>query len=237
VIIVSPHLDDGVFSCGRLLAANPGATLLTVFAAAPEHHRPLAPWDAKVGFTSSRDAVLTRRMEDERACEVLGASPVWLDALDRQYQPARRDGFLGRNWSRVKSRYWLSQRDAGVARQLQVAFGVHGLSHIVVPLGIGHPDHVRVAELCRQAATALRVECVTVYAELPYGDHHPEKAEAAVRSWQRLGWALTSHQPRLGSGPAKAAAVACYQSQHEHFPPEVIAAGETYWTATAPRGA
>ncbi len=32
IVVVSPHLDDAVLGCGRLLAAHPGATVVTVYA-------------------------------------------------------------------------------------------------------------------------------------------------------------------------------------------------------------
>ena len=36
VVVLSPHLDDAVLGCGRLLSAHPGATVVTVYAGAPE---------------------------------------------------------------------------------------------------------------------------------------------------------------------------------------------------------
>ena len=34
VVVLSPHLDDAVLGCGRLMAAHPGATVVTVYAGA-----------------------------------------------------------------------------------------------------------------------------------------------------------------------------------------------------------
>jgi LmbE family N-acetylglucosaminyl deacetylase len=35
IVVLSPHLDDAVLSCGVLLAANGGARVVTVFAGMP----------------------------------------------------------------------------------------------------------------------------------------------------------------------------------------------------------
>src|SRR3954469_18908439 len=84
VVLVSPHLDDGVLSCGELLAGHPGACLVTVFAGRPGPMA-LTGWDRDCGFSAGDDVVGARRAEDRAACEVLGATAVWLDFLDAQY--------------------------------------------------------------------------------------------------------------------------------------------------------
>ncbi len=46
VVVVSPHLDDAVLGCGQLLAAWPGATVVTVFAGKPAvYPTPQREWD------------------------------------------------------------------------------------------------------------------------------------------------------------------------------------------------
>ena len=41
LLVISPHFDDTVFSCGHLLAAAPGAVVVTVFGGRPETYRHL----------------------------------------------------------------------------------------------------------------------------------------------------------------------------------------------------
>jgi LmbE family N-acetylglucosaminyl deacetylase len=82
VVVVSPHLDDGVLSLGAGIAswARLGAhlVLLTVLGGDPESLAPTRGWDRRAGFETEGDAARARREEDRAACAVLGASPVWL---------------------------------------------------------------------------------------------------------------------------------------------------------------
>ena len=89
--VISPHLDDGVLSCGDLLAVCPGTLLVTVFAGTPTDET-LTSWDAASGFAEGDDVMAARRQEDAAACVLLGAQPCWLPYRDAQYgEPAERN--------------------------------------------------------------------------------------------------------------------------------------------------
>lgn len=129
--VVSPHLDDGVLSCGQLLAGNPGAVVITVFAGRPPPSYGLTEWDRSAGFSPGEDTVGLRRREDEAALAVLRAVPVWLDFSDSQYPVVHDTDVL----ADALEEHLLSLR----ARR------------VMVPLGLFHDDH-------RQASDAgLRV--------------------------------------------------------------------------------
>src|SRR6476620_7604766 len=87
VVVVSVHLDDAVFSVGAALAraARRGAdvTVLTVLANDPADESPAREWDAQAGFATAAEAARARREEDSRACELVGATPVWLPFGDK----------------------------------------------------------------------------------------------------------------------------------------------------------
>ncbi|CAH2789110.1 MAG: No significant database matches [uncultured Paraburkholderia sp.] len=68
LFIVSPHLDDAVFSCGELLTAHPDAAVCTVFAAPPEQEMH-TEWNKESGFADAHDAIHQRTIEDNRALE------------------------------------------------------------------------------------------------------------------------------------------------------------------------
>lgn len=125
LFVVSPHLDDAVFSCAALLAAHAGARVCTVFAGTPADKR-RTPWDRAAGYDDSTQAMRGRWREDDRALECCGAQPLRLDFLDGQYGP-------------------LPDVDA-LTEALNVEFGLARGSTLVVPLGVHHPDHVRVGE-------------------------------------------------------------------------------------------
>ena len=90
IVVVSPHLDDGVLSLGASMSswARHGAAveLLTVLACDPASKAPTGGWDARGGFATEGESALARREEDRQACAVLGASPVWLPYGSGDYE-------------------------------------------------------------------------------------------------------------------------------------------------------
>ena len=82
VAVLSPHLDDGVYSLGAAIGKSVRAgavvSLITVFAGDPNSRDPASPWDRRSGFQLAGEAAQARRAEDRRACALLGATPVWL---------------------------------------------------------------------------------------------------------------------------------------------------------------
>lgn len=102
--VLSPHLDDAVLSLGGTLArwAHDGATvrLVTVLANDPDSVAPAGPWDTACGFTTSGGATRARRIEDARACAVLGVEPAWLPFGDEQYGRGADDGAI---WAGVRA--------------------------------------------------------------------------------------------------------------------------------------
>jgi len=85
VLVLSPHLDDAVFSCGAFLHRCADAAVATVFAGIPTGVAAVTTWDASSGFTGAQEAMTMRREEDRRALAILKAQPIWLDFLDSQY--------------------------------------------------------------------------------------------------------------------------------------------------------
>ena len=48
-LVISPHFDDAVLSCGHWLHMNPGAVVATVCSGKPERGSPASKWDARFG--------------------------------------------------------------------------------------------------------------------------------------------------------------------------------------------
>ncbi|HZS01222.1 MAG TPA: PIG-L family deacetylase [Chloroflexota bacterium] len=119
--VISPHLDDGVFGCGQLLATHPGSVVVTALAGRPRVYPPLTKWDAAAGFQPGDDVVALRREEDRAALRHLAARPVWLEFCDAQYDPPPAVEVL--------------------AAALAEAIGAAGLDTVVLPLGLFHSDH------------------------------------------------------------------------------------------------
>ena len=216
MLVISPHLDDGVFSCGRWLAGHPGSTVLTVFAGAPGADSALTEWDARCGFASGTEAVRLRREEDRRALGMLHASPCWLEFTDSQYGPSPS----------------VEAVVDAVRRELQVRRpGV-----VLYPLGLFHSDHRLVHAACRAAlAGAADIEAVAYEDALYRGmrgmlqQRLAALAAAGIAATPVELDALPASAPRApidaagaardaaGAARLKAGAVAVYASQLRAF--------------------
>lgn len=146
IVVVSPHLDDGVLSLGASIARSvrrgSDVTVLTVLAGDPESRAPAGRWDRMAGFGTAGVAARARRAEDRRACDLLGARPVWLPFSDHQYVRDFDD-----------ERVWSTLLDA--VRQPEVV--------LVPAFPLMHEDHAWVAGLFAgrpfpEARTAFYVE-------------------------------------------------------------------------------
>ncbi len=144
--IVSPHLDDAVLSLGSAIhrAARAGArvTVVTVLAGDPRSSMPAGPWDARAGFATAGEATVARRREDERACALVGAFPVWLPFFGGDY-PATSDDDV---WAALEGE-------------------LDGADAVAVPTWpLTHPDHLSVYELVHSRSSARLIG----YVEAPY---------------------------------------------------------------------
>lgn len=147
LLIVSPHLDDAVLSCGALLAGRPGAVVCTVFAAAPRAAMQ-TEWDSQSGFSDSSVAIRARIREDEQALAVLGAVPVHLPFCDAQYHESPSRQVLVDTLSRTVAEV--------------------GPSTLLIPLGLFHSDHVHVSDACLELLERNRGLDTYAYEEVPY---------------------------------------------------------------------
>jgi LmbE family N-acetylglucosaminyl deacetylase len=95
VVVISPHLDDAVFSLGATIAnatrSGSRVEVLTVFGCDPGSYAPANGWDKRGGFETEGSAARARREEDRAACELVGAEPHWLSFRGGGYTP-HKDG-------------------------------------------------------------------------------------------------------------------------------------------------
>lgn len=190
VLVISPHLDDGVFGCAETLAAHPGSVVLTVFAGRPAAGGPSTPWDAASGFVAGDDVVALRRQEDLAALARLGAQPLWLDFRDAQYGSP--------------------PSVAALTEALAQAIHGTGIETALLPLGLGHPDHrlthaAALAVLGRYPALRACLYAEAIYRLSPGAVDQRLAALAAGFETVRLATAVTTGLRRE--------AVRCYASQ------------------------
>lgn len=163
IVVLSPHLDDAVFSVGASIAraVREGTDILvvTAFAGVPGSANESGSWDRSVGFAHEGEAAVARRREDAVASGILGAVPVWLPFREEQYGEEASDDAI-----------W-----AAIAPHLS------GADAILVPgFPLDHADHRRLARM-----TLSRVDVRTrlgLYVEQPYATWADGPPRAAVLS-------------------------------------------------------
>lgn len=166
-VFVQPHLDDIALSCGATVAraadAGDHPVLVGVCTGPPTPGQPLGPavraLHAKWGLGD--DAWRARRGEDERACAILGATPLWLPYQDAPYRGY--DSFAA-VFAGLSADEPLIQQ---VANDLLAVWRRTAGAIVYLPLGIGgHVDH----RICHAAGASLEAAGVPVryYEDFPY---------------------------------------------------------------------
>ncbi|WP_327000929.1 PIG-L family deacetylase [Dactylosporangium sp. NBC_01737] len=166
-LIVSPHFDDAVLSCGaNLLTGGRPATVLTVCGGVPGPGTPPSSWDWRCGFLDGHSAAVRRRQEDERACAAAGATPVHLPFTDSPYSGPKD----------------VTEVAAALEPHLAAA------GEIWAPSGIGiHEDHLATRDAVVLAAQRLGIARLYLYADSPYagatGWSTPDEERTGTLRW------------------------------------------------------
>jgi LmbE family N-acetylglucosaminyl deacetylase len=191
IVVVSPHLDDGMLSLGASIASwarrRTVVELLTVLACDPDSTAPAGGWDRRGGFATEGESARARREEDRRASGVVGALPVWLPFGSVDYERHGEDTEV---------------RDAVVS-------AVADAELVLVPgHPLTHPDHAWLARLLANAFGRR----VARYAEQPYtrrsgGTPAPAPGRAAGNG------VFEPVQVTARDRLAKWRAITCYRSQ------------------------
>src|SRR6476646_10755703 len=139
LLVISPHLDDGVLGCGEMLAAQPGSLVLSLFAGPGRDPAVCTEWDAACGFTSARHALTVRETEDDAALGILHALASRLKFPDHQYRQAGE---------RVSV-----DELAGAIRDAVSRYQPHT---VAIPFGLFHRDHALAHEAAVRVAHEAR---------------------------------------------------------------------------------
>ncbi len=246
VVVVSPHLDDAVLSCGALLAQLTHCcrvTVLTVFTAAAP---PPWSWPARRmvrAYGMDAETLFEqRRAQDTAVLAEVRAAVVHLglrDALFRRVGEAatgppgtgRRPAYPTFHFDVARGR--IAPTDAGLAAEVGARIGevvrASRARVIFAPLGVGrHVDHL----VTRQAVQGLGPRTV-YYSDFPY-------SETAVPDSGFVRRAALVPHPWLSGRAENANRIAGYRTEfHRLFPNGTVPARpEIYWIpATDPAGA
>ena len=195
VLVISPHYDDAVFSCGQLLAQLPSCTVMTVCTGVPENDHVSTDWDRRCGFSSASQAMQTRAFENEAALSSLDVSAVDLGFLDSQYITG----------CRVDSEL-LADTVTSNIEQIKP-------SSVIFPLGLFHEDHIHVSDTLVTICSRFPGINWMVYEEIPYRKQSAHVTERLSRLIDR-GIPVEPFGLTL-AGDDKARAVQAYQSQFQ----------------------
>jgi len=172
------------------MAERPDTTVVTVFGGYPDASETVVtPYDLKCGFKNAQDAVSERRRENDAATALLSATNVDLDFPDGQY---------GEDVTQSE-----------IAEVLQRIVDGGEYEGIYAPLGLGHPDHLRVSDAVLSLETDLPV---MLWEDLPIRVTEPELVPTRLKE---LGIAYKpartiQEKSRMAD---KIRALMCYSSQ------------------------
>jgi len=213
LLIVSPHFDDAVFSCGSLLSAMPGCTVVTVCTAQPDDASVLTDWDKRCGFSSAHEAMQHRSRENSQALDLLGATAVNLAFLDGQYLANPR-----------------TSMDL-LADTLLATIAEFQPVSVLSPLGLFHADHILVSDVLLSLGHRAAGVRWFAYADIPYC----KSAQRVQERLARLADRGIHGEPvsLVLNSAGKALAVEAYRSQfrglgHTDGKP-VLQHTEQYW--------
>jgi LmbE family N-acetylglucosaminyl deacetylase len=197
--VVSPHLDDAVFSLGATMARasrlGSQVRIVTVFAGEPGLDTKAGWWDRRAGFSSAKHAYAARREEDRHACALIGAVPVWLPFSDGQYAP---------------------EPDPAVVRQA-VLDAVGGCDSLVLPgFPLQNPEHAWVTTMLLTTPPKQRLG---FYAEQPYAWRAGTSPRVAEPLQGLVRQPVTWHRVRADRAArrSKRRAAGAYRSQLQLF--------------------
>ncbi|MFL9912165.1 PIG-L family deacetylase [Paraburkholderia fungorum] len=215
LLVVSPHLDDAVLSCGLFLAGHSNAVVCTIFTAPPEANM-TTDWDRDSGFTDAFEAMRARKSEDARALSTLGASPIHLPFCDAQYLS--------------------SPSHAALVAALKKTFVELEPATLLMPLGLFHSDHVMVADACLASMRSFENMSVLAYEDVPYrkipGILQDRLSVLLERGFIADPADITSVKTDARHHQLKQTAINSYQSQLRAFGPDAQASldsPERYW--------
>lgn len=160
LLVVSPHFDDAILSAGQLMAERPDCEVVTIFGGEPEgSEKIVTPYDTKCGFRNAKDAVSERRRENDAAIALLHATKIDLDFPDGQYGK------------------YVSEHE--ITEVLQRIIDGREYEGIYAPIGLGHPDHVKVSDAVLKLKTSLPI---TLWEDIPIRITEPEIVPARMQA-------------------------------------------------------
>lgn len=171
--VISPHLDDGVLSCGdyikKLIDDGNSVTLITVFTGyPPSFDLSEAGKEYHANCFLSNNSMEFRKKEDIQACRLLGCDYIHLDYYECLY---RKDPEGNNIYPCLNNIYHLDEKsdESSIQKLIKEFLGIiHQFDCILAPLGLGeHADHLLLNKVM-QSIDALNNNKILYYQDIPY---------------------------------------------------------------------
>ena len=174
ILILSPHLDDSVLSCGDLIYkyVNNGdiVDVLTIFSGSEKKENlSLAAKQFHSNCFLDENAMLERKKEDLQAHKLLGCNSLYLDKLECLYRKDEK-GYLYPDLNNI---YHL-EYDREIQNINEISKEIEKIANnydvVYAPMGLGnHADHI----LVNMAAKKANIKCdLYYYEEVAYVCHY-----------------------------------------------------------------
>ena len=220
-VIISPHFDDGIFTCGgtahQLSAAGHAVIVMTIMGGLYDGELPKTPIlaDLHRRWEAGENPLRRRQLEDEQASRVIGVDFMHVPLPDCVYRVAGDLALYPSEeslFADVHPADYAPRLLQGIQiPELETAASVH------LPLGVGHHvDHQIARDWgMTQARDVPDKGALRFYAEFPYSNAD-RSTEIALAEF---GMALEPADIVLSEADmrAKIQAIACYQSQISTF--------------------
>lgn len=234
ILVVSPHLDDGVLSVGGLIerAAANGADVIvaTVFTADSPQGGALSPLAQELHgmWNLGTNPYAPRRDEDEIAVTSLGARPVFGGLLDALYRTSHDGAPLYPTRQSVFAAPHVDDPIGAPLLQLLQGWVTDFAPDLVLgPLGVGgHIDHAVTTRALYRLAAQCPIQ-LGLYEDMPYatGLFPPNAPDTVAAALRRSPFAPKGSSLIAVDLPGKLGAIAAYASQIADIFPNGLAFG------------
>jgi LmbE family N-acetylglucosaminyl deacetylase len=215
VIVLSPHPDDAVLSCGgwidQLVQNGARPIAITIFGGDAPAAVPLSEFAQSLHqrWQLGDDAAAQRRNEDRAACDRLGCYLIHLSFADAVYRVDERGQHLYDSEEAIFGEVYDEELIDRLAKEIRIRVRQVPNARLVVPLTAGrHVDHV----ITRLAAEQLQEDLI-YYEDYPYA----EQPERMTQVWGSSEWASETIGLSEAALQAKIEAFLRYRSQISTF--------------------
>ena len=171
ILILSPHLDDAVLSCFDHITAwkknNENVFIVSIFTrfGINNTHLSIRKRLKETGFSSCKEQERTRKKEDVRAMNAIGASWEHLNYTDAGYRMSGRKVIYLNSNSLFSGK--ISPYDHKLIKSIEPRLNkLKKVDKILIPLGVGRNiDHVIVKKI---AEKLFKPKQIIYYLDYPY---------------------------------------------------------------------